>query len=42
MSPPAAVYFRSLAECRVSPIIRSSEIFEDDFRISPTLKIGPS
>jgi len=27
---------------RVSPIIRPSVIFEDDFNISPTFKISPS
>ena len=42
MSPAAAVYFRSHAEYRVSPIIRSREIFEDDFRIRLTLEISPS
>jgi len=42
MSPPAAVYFRSLAEYRVSPIIRPSVIFEDDFRVRLTFKISPS
>jgi len=31
-----------LGVARVSPIIRPSVIFEDDFNISPTFKISPS